>query len=165
MTVVDTPSDTRLSDAELRAWRGFADASLLLIGLLDAELKRGHGIAHTDYAVLFHLRDVEDNRMRMSALAEASCYSKSRLSHQVSKLERAGLVERHQCPSDNRGVWVALTPTGKRIIEAATPDHRQDVREHFLDHLTEAQVLALGEAFEAVLNHIRNVPGCSEGVD
>lgn len=165
MTVTDAPSDTRLNDAELRAWRGFADASLLLIGLLDRQLKQGHGIAHSDYGVLFHLRDAPDNRMRMTALAEQTCYSKSRLSHQVSKLERAGLVSRHQCPSDNRGVWVALTPTGKQIIEAATPDHRQDVREHFLEHLTDQQIVAVGEAFESVLNHIRKVPGCADGAE
>ena len=165
MTATDTHIESRLTDVELRAWRGFADASLLLIGLLDRQLKSGHGIGHSDYGVLFHLRDAPDNRMRMTALAEESCYSKSRLSHQVSKLERAGLVERHQCPSDNRGVWVALTANGKQIIEAATPDHRQDVREHFLDHLTPEQIEALGDAFEAVLNHIRGVPGCADGAE
>lgn len=157
--------DSRLTDDELRAWRGFADASILLVAYLDRELKRVHGIANNDYGVLFHLRDAERNELRMSVLAERSCFSKSRLSHQISKLEKAGLVERRQCPSDSRGVWVALTPLGKSTIEAATPDHREDVRATFLEHLTPAQMKAMGDGFEAILENLRKIPGCDEGVD
>lgn len=156
---------SRLAAEELRAWRGFADASVLLIAYLDRELKRVHGITHNDYGVLFELRDAERNELRMSVLADRSCFSKSRLSHQVAKLEKAGLVERRQCPSDSRGVWVALTPKGKAIIEGATPDHRHDVRENFLRQMTPGQITAMGEAFEAILDHLRSVPGCEDGAD
>ena len=44
-----------------------------------------------DYEVLVRLPEAENRRLRMTELASASPSSKSRLSHQVARMEEAGL--------------------------------------------------------------------------
>ncbi len=58
----------------------------------------------------------------MSTLAELMASSKSRLSHQVARMEKAGLVTRQECDSDGRGVLaVMLPPEGRELLERAAP--------------------------------------------
>jgi DNA-binding MarR family transcriptional regulator len=87
----------------------------------------------------------------MSELAAQSLSSKSRLSHQVSRLERLGWVRREECPTDRRGAFAALTDEGFGILDEAAKGHVEDVRRHLLDHLTAEQVESLAE-ITATLN-------------
>ena len=42
--------------------------------------------------------------MRMALLADSVSHSRSRVTHTVARLEKAGLVRRAACESDGRGV-------------------------------------------------------------
>ena len=65
-------------------------------------------------------------------------------------MERAGLVERRQCPSDRRGSNAVLTAEGLRRLRAAAPTHVRGVRAHFIDQLSEREVASLANALTAV---------------
>lgn len=143
-----------LDAEEQRAWRAFMFASRLLFDTLDRELQRDAGMPHAYYEILVRLSEAPDRRLRMSDLAEASSFSRSRLSHAVSRLEALTWVRRDDCPSDRRGQLAVLTEGGFAALENAAPGHVAAVRAHLLDPLTAAQVRALREICETLLERL-----------
>jgi DNA-binding MarR family transcriptional regulator len=143
-----------LSDSEQTVWRSYLVATQLLSDRLDQELQRDAGIPHTYYEVLVKLSEVPARRMRMSALAQRSLSSRSRLSHAVARLEEAGWVRRESCPTDKRGQNAVLTDEGFAALAAAAPSHVEGVRAHLFDMLTPAQVAQLGEICAVLSAHL-----------
>lgn len=144
-----------LDAEEWRAWRNFIAAQALLLGRLGRELSDQHGLAFADYEILVRLSEKPDHRQRMTSLAEEVVASKSRLSHQVARLEGEGLVRREVCDSDGRGVFAVLTPEGFARLERAAPDHLRGVREHFVDLLDDDERRVLGDVFERMAEKLR----------
>lgn len=143
-----------LDEEEARAWRGFLRMHQVLRAELERELTRDSGLSLADYEVLVRLSEADGRRLRMSGLADILQWSRSRLSHQVARMEERGLLRREECPTDARGAFAALTPTGLAAIEGAAPGHLAGVRRHLLDRLTAEQVRVLAEISEAVLRPV-----------
>lgn len=93
--------------------------------------------------------------MRMSDLASATLQSKSRLSHQITRMENAGLVRRENCESDRRGLYAVLTEQGWDIMRKVAPHHVASVRRHFIDLLAPADLEALYASLVPVADHLR----------
>jgi len=147
-----------LDEDENRAWRGYVRMHQLLDSQLERELSREFGLSLADYAVLVHLSEADGRRLRMSELAQQVQWSRSRLSHQVSRMQQRGLVERSECPTDARGSFAALTETGLRTIETAAPTHLAGVRRHLLGRLSPAQIANLAAISEAVIEPLEGPP-------
>ena len=94
--------------------------SALLSERIEADL-RPFGIDRAEYEILVMLSESEDRRMRMAELADAVYQSRSRLTHTVTRMEKANLVQRRSCPTDRRGVWAELTAEGLDLIRTAAP--------------------------------------------
>ena len=62
-------------------------------------------------------------RLSPRELADASMLSSSATTKRLDRLERAGLIVRKPDPNDRRGVSIELTPTGRKVIDAAYPQH------------------------------------------
>ena len=139
-----------LDDDEARAWHAFLAAAALLDRRLDQQLKDDAGISHLQYEILVRLSANCDHEMRMSELADAVLNSKSGLTYQVSQLEKAGLVRRRSCTSDDRAVFAVLTPKGKRLLERAAPGHVALVRDLLIDVLTPEQRAAMADGLGEV---------------
>ncbi|MFF5174324.1 MarR family winged helix-turn-helix transcriptional regulator [Micromonospora sp. NPDC000089] len=133
-----------LDEREDRAWRGYRRMRRLLDLALARQLAQDSGLSEPDYDVLTDLSETPGQRLRLSELADRMLWSRSRLSHHISRMCRRGLVTREECPSDGRGSLVALTPAGRRAVEAAAPGHVAAVRRHLIDQLTPAEIEALG---------------------
>jgi DNA-binding MarR family transcriptional regulator len=144
-----------LTEDEQRLWRGWLAASMLLPERLNRDLQEQHGLTGTDYQVLVELSESPERRMRMSTLAERTQLSRSRLSHQVDRMTRAGLVTRQECAQDGRGMFAVLTDQGWETIVAAAPDHVESVRRHLVDRLTPEQFEAFGQACITVADALR----------
>jgi DNA-binding MarR family transcriptional regulator len=144
-----------LTEDEQRLWRGWLAASMLLPERLNRDLQEQHGLTGTDYQVLVELSESPERRMRMSTLAERTQLSRSRLSHQVDRMTRAGLVTRLECAQDGRGMFAVLTEQGWETIVAAAPDHVESVRRHLVDRLTPEQFEAFGQACITVADALR----------
>jgi DNA-binding MarR family transcriptional regulator len=112
-----------------------------------------------DYEILVRLSEAPDRRLRMSELADNTLSSRSRLSHQVDRLEKAGWVAREACETDRRGANAVLTDHGFSVLESAAPTHVAGVREHLVDLLTPEQFAALGTALAVVAEHLQS-PDC-----
>jgi DNA-binding MarR family transcriptional regulator len=143
-----------LDEAQQRHWRAWIAANSLLTDALSRDLYESHGLTMADYEILVRLSESADRRMRMSDLAEATLSSRSRLSHQVDRMERAGFVERVPCTDDKRGYFAALTPKGWDTLVAAAPSHVDSVRARIVDVLTPAEFAALGAASKKLLDHL-----------
>jgi DNA-binding MarR family transcriptional regulator len=139
-----------LNEDEQQSWRAWLSASLLLNDRLTREMQAQHGLTMADYEILVRLSEVPDRRMRMSDLAQVTLSSRSRLSHQIDRMEKAELVERQHCSDDRRGAFAVLTDQGWTTLVAAAPDHVASVREHLVDQLTPQEFAALGAACHKV---------------
>ena len=117
---------------------------------LNAALSKSHGLTLIDYEVLARLSEAPLRRIRMTELAEGALLSKSRLSHQISRMEKEGLVRREPCETDGRGFFAVLTDDGWERLLQAVPTHVRDVRESFVSPLGREQLAALGEALDAI---------------
>jgi len=143
-----------LNEAEMAAWRSYVVATLLLRQRLHRELSDRHEVSLTDYEVLVCLDSRPDHRIRMSELAFLMGSTKSKLSHQVARLEVAGLVRRARDPEDKRGVITELTEQGVAVLEKAAPTHVEGVREHLIDLLSPEEQATIAAAFERVQAHL-----------
>src|SRR6516165_11320721 len=122
--------DTRwLSDDEQRAWGAYIRLAKMLMRQLDHDL-HPFGLTTNDYEILVELSEAPGHRLRMTELADATSQSRSRLSHQISRMENRGLVRRDDCEGDKRGTFAVLTAEGMAAIERVAPDHVENVRRH-----------------------------------
>lgn len=150
-----------LEPHEQRAWRAFLSATRLLTDQLDRELLDSAGIPLSYYEILVVLSEAPDRRLRMSEVADLLRYSRSRLSHAVTRLEDAGWVVREPCETDRRGFYAVLTDAGFEALEEAAPRHVEGVRSHLFDQLDDEQVSQLREMSESLLHHLTEVTSVS----
>jgi DNA-binding MarR family transcriptional regulator len=146
-----------LDDREQSAWRGYLDMNAKLNARLNKEMQDESGISISDFSVLVALSEHVDGRLRVLELARALGWEKSRLSHQLTRMQNRGLVERSNCNEDRRGAFVVLTAPGRAKVEAAAPRHVESVRRYLFDELTPAQVDALGAIARAVVDRLDEV--------
>ncbi|RCW38533.1 MarR family transcriptional regulator [Halopolyspora algeriensis] len=145
-----------LSRQEMAAWRTYIVGSALLEHRLSHELQAEHGISLADYEILVRLSEHPDRQLRMSRLAEDVAHSKSRISHQIRRLEAKGLVQRSECSEDARGVFALLTEEGEHLLERAAPTHVAGVREHMVDLLAPEERGMLADVFRRITGHLRS---------
>jgi DNA-binding MarR family transcriptional regulator len=136
---------------EERAWRGFVQMHNRLAAALHRQLQRDSGLSLGDYEVLVHLTDVPEGRLRPYELQARLEWEQSRLSHHLRRMQQRGLVTRQDCGEDRRGSYVAITPQGRRAIEAAAPGHVGAVRRLFVDQLSTDQLTLLERLSAQVL--------------
>lgn len=148
-----------LNPTEMKAWRSYIIASRRLLDALDNDLV-GHDLSLPDYEILAQLSDAPDRRLRMSELAEITLLSRSRLSHRMKVMEKAGWVKRVACPSDKRGYFAVMTPKGWKAIVAAAPDHVESVRTRFVDHLSKEDQVIVARIFSQIEESFRKEAGC-----
>jgi DNA-binding MarR family transcriptional regulator len=145
-----------LTQDEQQAWRATVHLAQLLIRQLDRDLNT-HGLNGHDYEILVELSEAPDNRLRMTELADATSQSRSRLSHQISRMENRGLVRRDNCEGDKRGTFAVLTDQGVDAIGRVAPDHVENVRRHFIDRLTPRQLEEVADAFGPIVDYLRKI--------
>ena len=143
-----------LDSDQQRDWRAFIDGSLRLAEALEHDLKTRHGLSMAEYEIMVRLSEAPDRTLRMAELAAYASQSRSRLSHTVTRLERAGLVDRQACADDKRGVQAVLTDKGFDTLKHAAPSHVEAVRDLFVDVVTPGDLTAIGHAFRSVLTRL-----------
>jgi DNA-binding MarR family transcriptional regulator len=140
-----------LSDDEQRAWRTYLRMSSLLPAALNRQLQQDCGLTLPEYEVLVQLSETPGHRLRPFQICEALNWEQSRLSHQLTRMERRGLVSRQECAADGRGAFIELAPAGADAIGAAAPRHVATVRGLVFDRLSGAQRAAFEEACAAIV--------------
>lgn len=157
---IDLAPGAALSTAESRAWRVFFEGGQLVGALIDRRLKDDVGITHADYGVLRRLQDAGGERMPMRDLRHDVWFSRSRLTHQLKRLEAGGLVRKFEDTQDGRRQDVGLTSRGRDVVTRAQQIVRTLLREHFFDQLPPGSVAALPDILEGAVGHLREQPEC-----
>ena len=136
-------------------WRQWLRLNAELPGVLHRELQADAGLSLSDFEVLVTLTDTVEGRERVTDLARALSWERSRVSHHVTRMERRGLVERSECRDDGRGAWVVLTEQGRSAIERAAPGHAATVRRLIFDDLTPEELTVMTGVIDRVLTRLR----------
>lgn len=135
-------------------WRRWLRLNALLPGVLHRELQADANLSLPDFDVLVQLTDGLEGRVRVTDLARALHWERSRVSHHVTRMERRGLVRREECHTDGRGAWVVLTGQGRTAIERAAPRHVATVRRLVFDALTPQEAEVMATVVDKVLAHL-----------
>ena len=155
VTPMTYPGDTRwLNESQQRSWRAFLLGNTLLMDRLDDDLRRNHDISLTEYEILVRLSEREGRCMRMAHLADALAHSRSRVTHTIDRMERAGYVARRASPDDGRGVVAAMTDKGWELLQAAAHVHVQGVRSNLIDLVSDEEFEIAGRVMNAVADHL-----------
>ena len=143
-----------LDEGEQAAWRSFLLMQAHLTAELARDLARHSPLSYQDYAVLVVLSDQPSGQLRMFQLARELDWEKSRLGHQLTRMEGRGLVMKSKCDEDRRGALVGIRTKGREQLAAAAPSHVAAVRRLFVDRLTPAQLQELAVMAKIVLKAI-----------
>jgi DNA-binding MarR family transcriptional regulator len=148
-------SETRwLSSEQQRSWRAYIIGTTLLTDTLDREMRQAHGLSLGEYEILVRLSESPGRTLRMAQIADSMQHSRSRVTHTVSRMEKAGLLERCAAEGDRRGVEARMTDKGWELLVQAAPTHVKGVREHFVDLATDEEFETMGKLMNAVADHL-----------
>ena len=143
-----------LTAAEVDSWLSVVRMMTWLPWSMDQQLQRDSNLGLVEYQVLAMLSESPARKMRMSALAEVTNASLSRLSHLVKRLEERGFVRREPDPADGRFTNAILTDEGFRVLAEAAPGHVAHVRSLVIDVLSHEQLRRLGLAADRIMSRI-----------
>lgn len=134
-------SNEPLSPQELRVWHAFRLMGLDVLSRVDRDLTTAVDLSGSEFGVLSRLAGIGKGEMRQQVLAESMGWDKSRLSHQLTRMQQRGLIERQA--ADKRAVVVVLTKQGRKMLEAAIPVHAASVRRNLLSRLNAEQTATM----------------------
>lgn len=145
--MTNPPSD------RVRAWRALMHVHSSVTRALDETLRAEVGIPGSWYEALVEIA-FAGGSMRMHEFAEETTLTKSGATRFIDRLERAGLVERVECPTDRRAYNLALTDRGKAVQKAADPHVLRVIGDHFGSHVSDDEARVLLDT----LSRIRKTP-------
>lgn len=144
-----------LDEERMACWRAYIESSQRLLTQLEEELRVTSELSLPDYHVLVLLSESPGQRLRMGELASRLIFSPSRLTYQISSMERRGLVTRQICPRDRRGSEAVLTATGLLALREAAVHHLASVRRHLMDDLDATEIACLTRVFDRLGTRLR----------
>ena len=154
-----------MKDLDSKAWRAFHKIGTSLLPHLGRQITNHSGISGTEYVVLVALSELPVPSVNLNRLATGLGWEISRMSHQVSRMDEAGLVKKTKNLEDSRCFDVSITAKGRKIAEAAIPLQSKEINHCFSQVLTQAQMKSLIEISEAISNHMKENHPLNKKVD
>jgi DNA-binding MarR family transcriptional regulator len=159
-------TETRpLEPEEWEFWDSWMRAQRLLVRELERGLQRDCGISKAEFSVLVTLWQATGREMRVGELSESLDWDKSRVSHQLTRMEKRGFVARTQYGADGRRAGIGLTDKGRHAARSAILVHGGNIRRHFLDSLSPEHATALRAWSEQAVDRLETLGGEATGDD
>lgn len=150
----------------LRAWENLISRMEVLRREVGRDLREDSGLSDAEFSVIANLTRAGADGAKPSDCARTMGWEPSRLSHQLRRLEKRGLITRGVGdPSDARTALVRLTPEGRRAYTKAVGPHLRAAQRWFSDALSDAQVTHLNEILDSLAAHASQLGGQSRGED
>src|SRR5215469_1779886 len=127
-----------LSPRELRVWHAFRLMGDDVLGRVGRDIAKATGLSGPEFGVLSRLAAIGKGEMRQQTLARVMTWDKSRLSHQLTRMQQRGFVQRRR--TDLNTVLVVLSKLGREKLGSALPIQAESVRRNFLSRLTPEQL-------------------------
>jgi DNA-binding MarR family transcriptional regulator len=143
-------------------WRTFLQVQRVLDQVVDRQLTAA-GLSRADYDLLAPLSEAPDEGTRARDLGRRIGWDRSRLAHQLRRMEQRGLITRHDCSTDARGTVIKVTAAGRKAVETVAPGHVDTVRRHFVDLLDPAEIDTVTTILERVRDHILDTTDLAVG--
>jgi len=144
-----------MKELDSKAWRAFHKIGSRLLPHLGRQVTAHSGITGAEYVVLTALSELPIDSVNLNRLALGLGWEISRMSHQITRMQEAGLVKKAQSDSDARCFDVSITSKGRKIAEKAVPLQSLEINHCFSQVLTSKQKEALIEISEAISAHMR----------
>lgn len=132
-----------MSKDEWALWSLWVQAHRVLMADVDKALQEEVGISKADFSILRTLRLTPEGRLRVSELAASLQWEKSRVAHQLTRMEQRGLLARVEGGASGRRTAVMLTERGRALTSTALLVHGRAVRRVFLDRTSDGEAATL----------------------
>jgi DNA-binding MarR family transcriptional regulator len=141
---MDAGDQDTLSDADRAVWHAFKRATETVTTAVERDILAAAGLTGAEFGVLDRLA-LQDGTMRQSDLGRSMHWNKSRLSHQVTRMQERRLLTRSTLGAAM--ATVSITQQGLEALSLARPAHARAIRAHLTEPLTSEQQ----EAFRTAL--------------
>jgi DNA-binding MarR family transcriptional regulator len=121
---------------------------------MNSQLQSQCGMSLGDYTVMNALSSAPRHRMQLTSLAITIGWELSRLSHQLGRMSKRGLVARVRSEIDGRATDAVLTDLGWGSLKACAPRHVDWVRRLFFTDLDAKQETELAEILSVIYETI-----------
>jgi DNA-binding MarR family transcriptional regulator len=120
-------SRTSLRAEELALWQAIKKISATTTSVMRGEI--GPNVTGADYSILSRLDEIGgmEKTLGQAELMKSLGWDKSRLSHQLTRMEKRGLVQRQRL---GQSVEIVLQADGAHTLAAARPLHAAAIRRY-----------------------------------
>jgi len=164
-TTTPAPATVRwLDDREQAAWRSVVAFMRALASGMEQQLA-AEGVSGADFQLLVPLSEGPVEGVRARDLGVAVGWDRSRLSHQLRRMQQRGLVWRGSCSDDARGIVVQITPAGRELVERVAPSHVAWVRQAIFEVLSDDEVATFAALCRRLSERVTLQPSaeCDDG--
>lgn len=130
----------------VQIWEGLARAHSTMTAALEKDMLPEAGMPLGWYEVLLHISRAPQGLMRFQDLAKVAGITDSGASRRLDQMIKAGLIDRRSCPTDRRGVYAHITPTGKVGFQRAHAVFLRSLDRNLGRHLEPDQADAMNAA-------------------
>jgi DNA-binding MarR family transcriptional regulator len=141
-----------LSEEDFEIWLTWKYTFKTIFGRILKDAYASAGVSDGDFMVLDLLTRSESGKLRQQELVNQMEWTKSRLSHHLTRMGKRDLVVRESLNKE-KGVSVAITKNGLLALNAARPVISEGIKKYFIEQLTEqdresiARIGALAKCF------------------
>jgi len=130
---------SKLTPPVIAAWESLVRIEKALIGKVEEALKEA-GFPPLDwYHALYAVDRSPKGMLRQSGVQDRVQLAQYNVCRLVDRLEREGLVERHQCQIDGRNNVLVITAKGRALRRAMWPTYAAVLEKHFAQRLNQAE--------------------------
>lgn len=126
---------SKLSPEQSLAWRGFLDNHARITAQMEETLAPS-GLSLSEYGTLVLTAEAGKGGIAMSAVSSRLGMSCSGFTRLFKRMEKAGYLKSHCCPSDGRVSLLTITASGEKALKDARSAHLEDIQTLFLDNLS-----------------------------
>ena len=123
----------------LQAWISLLRTERTLVDKVEECLKRARLPPLASYHVLNEVERAPKGMLRQAQVQASTQLAQYTLCRLLDRLERDGLMERHQCQRDGRNNVLLLTRKGRAMRRSMWPVYAKAIEEHFGSRLSPAE--------------------------
>lgn len=136
-----------LTEQEQRLWHAWKVAAETVRQRVAEDIKAGSGLSDQEFGILTRLVELGNGELRQNELGALLRWDRTRLSHQLTRMENRGHVGREAVDG---GVLVRVTDAGASLVRVARPIHAEAVRKHLLHRVQGVDDATLLRTLEAL---------------
>ena len=139
------------SQAVVEAWASLVRAERTLLDRVEENLKQAELPPLDWYQVLHEVDRSPKGMLRQSGVQDRTQLAQYNVCRLVDRLEREGLLERHQCQVDGRSNVLVITAKGRELRRAMWPIYASAIEQHFGARLSQAEAEQLAKLLAKVM--------------